>query len=311
MISIIIPVYNAERNLSQCVDSVISQTYKDWELLLVNDGSQDQSGIICNKYAGRDSRIKVYHKENGGVCSARNVGLKYAQGDFITFIDSDDWVESDILERYIETYNRTHADWVRCCYVREYGDKSHVVSIDEETILYSHADIEVFVEKHRLYGFLWNSLFKKSILDGITFDENITWCEDHIFSYQYVLRCRSVAIITSPLYHYRINESASLSTQINPLIWTEATVKLYQLRMLMMDGDKEKIEERKKGCAIFISSMIFSLYKYCSYKERKEYKRKYMTHKHPCQSFFCRLFFSFVPFPIVDLLIRFRLKYIR
>ena len=93
-------------------------------------------------------------------------------------------------------------------------------------------------------------------------------------------------------------------------MWTEATVKLYQLRILMMDGDMEKIEERKKGCAIFISSMIFSLYKYCSYNERKEYKKKYMNQKHPCQSFFCRLFFSSIPFPIVDLLIRFRLKYI-
>lgn len=310
MISIIIPIYNAEKYLSQCIDSVINQSYKDWELLLIDDGSEDQSGIICNLYAERDNRIRVFHKENGGVCSARNIGLKYAHGDFVTFIDSDDWIDPDILEKYIETYDRTHTDLVRCCYVRESEDNCHVVTIDEEIILYNHTDIEIFVEKKRLYGFLWNSLFKKSILEGITFDENITWCEDHIFSYQYVLRCKSVAIIPSPLYHYRINESGSLSTQINPLMWTEATVKLYQLRILMMDGDREKIEERKKGCAIFISSMIFSLYKYCSYNERKEYKKKYMNQKHPCQSFFCRLFFSSIPFPIVDLLIRFRLKYI-
>ena len=97
MISIITPVYNAEKYLRCCIDSIIAQTFTDFELLLIDDGSKDKSGAICDEYAAKDARIRVFHKENGGVSSARNLGLDNAKGEWITFIDSDDWVKQDYL----------------------------------------------------------------------------------------------------------------------------------------------------------------------------------------------------------------------
>lgn len=105
MISIIIPIYKAERYLSKCVDSILAQTYADWELLLVDDGSPDNSGELCDEYAAKDKRIKVFHKENGGVSSARNLGLEMMAGEWVTFVDADDWIASDTLERCSTYFN--------------------------------------------------------------------------------------------------------------------------------------------------------------------------------------------------------------
>lgn len=104
IISIIIPVYNAEKTLSRCVNSILNQTFQDWELLLIDDGSTDRSGELCDEYASKDQRIKVFHKTNGGVSSARNIGLDYAKGEWITFIDSDDYIYDNIFD-LIPSYN--------------------------------------------------------------------------------------------------------------------------------------------------------------------------------------------------------------
>ena len=115
-ISIIVPVYNAEKTLNQCVDSIIHQSYKDWELFLIDDGSKDHSAAICDKYAQQDERIRVFHKSNGGVSSARNVGLDNAVGEWITFIDSDDWVENNYLENL---YQNDENDIVASYFIAE------------------------------------------------------------------------------------------------------------------------------------------------------------------------------------------------
>ena len=104
-ISVIIPVYNAEKYLYRCIDSVLAQTYQDFELLLIDDGSKDSSGAICDEYAAKDARVRVFHKENGGVSSARNVGLDHARGEWITFVDADDWISMDWLKEMM-----THSD---------------------------------------------------------------------------------------------------------------------------------------------------------------------------------------------------------
>ena len=113
-ISVIIPVYNAESTLRRCVDSVLAQTFTDFECLLINDGSKDKSGEICDEYARKDSRVKVFHKENGGVSSARNVGLDNARGEWVSFVDSDDWVEGDILESMYKTALLSGSSLVTC-----------------------------------------------------------------------------------------------------------------------------------------------------------------------------------------------------
>ena len=111
-ISIIVPVYNAERYLHRCIDSILAQTFRDFELLLIDDGSKDNSGYICDEYAEKDERVKVWHKENGGVSSARNVGLDNARGEWVTFADSDDWLESNAFAYYDELTNKHTFDYL-------------------------------------------------------------------------------------------------------------------------------------------------------------------------------------------------------
>ena len=121
MISIIVPVYNTEKYLDQCIQSVLVQTYTNWELLLINDGSTDLSGTICDQYATKDRRIRVFHKENGGVSSARNVGLDNARGKWIMFIDADDWVEPSMLKELRTVALDNNADYVYCDLLFDYG----------------------------------------------------------------------------------------------------------------------------------------------------------------------------------------------
>ena len=117
LISVIVPVYNTEKYLGRCVDSIINQTYTNLEIILVDDGSPDNSPAICDEYAKKDQRIKVIHKENGGLSSARNAGLDIAKGDFISFIDSDDWVEKDLFEVLVSLYGKTQAEIIASSFV--------------------------------------------------------------------------------------------------------------------------------------------------------------------------------------------------
>lgn len=124
LISIIVPVYNVEKYLNKCIDSIINQTYKNIEIILVDDGSTDNSGKICDEYLLRDSRIKVIHKNNGGLSSARNEGINISSGEYIGFVDSDDWVEPNMYEEMYKKILYSNADIVDCGYWKEYENKS-------------------------------------------------------------------------------------------------------------------------------------------------------------------------------------------
>ena len=123
-VSIIVPIYNVERYLEACIESILSQTYENFELILVDDGSPDQCGIMCDKYAVQDSRIKVIHKENQGLGMARNTGLDYATGEFVCFVDSDDWIEPNAVECWIEAQKKYNADIVMCNYQKRNNERS-------------------------------------------------------------------------------------------------------------------------------------------------------------------------------------------
>ena len=128
-ISVIVPVYNAEKYLHRCIDSILAQTFSDFELLLIDDGSKDNSGRICDEYAAKDSRIRVFHKKNGGVSSARNMGLDNAKGDWITFVDSDDWVKQDYLYSMI---SQPDADLIMSSFdiIENFGKWLHIRTCD-------------------------------------------------------------------------------------------------------------------------------------------------------------------------------------
>lgn len=209
LISVIIPVYNVEQYLARCMESVINQTYKNLEIILVNDGSTDNSGKMCDEYAGKDSRIKVIHKENGGASTARNVGLSIAQGEYIGFVDSDDWIERDMYEYLLRILHDTSSD-ISACYFDRVGsmkEQKRIVLSSEDLKVLRHGEIEPFF--YRLNGepsfyAVWNCLFKKSIALRTRFLEGkIT--EDLYYIFQTYNYAEKIVVSNMIKYHYFVN----------------------------------------------------------------------------------------------------------
>ena len=224
MISIIIPVYNAERYLHQCIESVIVQTFEDWEAIFVNDGSKDGSLAICQEYAAKDKRIKVIDKSNGGPSSARNKGLENAQGEFVYFMDADDWVETKFLDNFVrnayatkrlryETQSKIATkttlepyDIVFQGYVREFADgrveKSFVM--DADTSMMTKEDIVCKLYKEHVYGWAWCKIFRREIIEKyhLRFDESLRLWEDELFTSEFLKQAKTIKTVDCHLYHY-------------------------------------------------------------------------------------------------------------
>ena len=187
VVSIIVPVYNASKTLRRCVDSVLKQEFPDFELLLVDDGSQDGSGAICDEYAALDPRVRVVHKENAGVSAARNDALDRAQGVFLQFLDSDDWITPDATKLLVRSAREHSCDMVVSDFYRVSGDRvSRRGEIDEEAVM-SREDFASHMMENPAdyyYGVLWNKLFRREIVEAhrLRMDVNIRWCEDFLFN---------------------------------------------------------------------------------------------------------------------------------
>lgn len=199
-ISVIIPIYNSESKLERTIKSILSQIYQNWELVLIDDGSSDNSGNICDKYAAADNRIKVFHTQNGGVSKARNLGLSVSTGDWVTFCDSDDELFPNALNSYLSAIN-DNVDLIRGGFVRTKGRSidriatRQIVSSDKENIIKICA-----LSKYEAY--IWNSCFRRRILLDIRFNESITWCEDHLFTFRAISKSRAVVFIPDLVYKY-------------------------------------------------------------------------------------------------------------
>lgn len=202
-ISVIVPVYNAEKWLRRCVDSILAQTFTDFELLLIDDGSTDSSGAICDEYSARDTRVHVFHKSNGGVSSARNIGLENSRGEYISFVDSDDWIEPEYLECLFN--NIGGADISICDFVIKGSDEiwpdkieSLAISTDRLVTFYT----ETFPFCHLTAP--WVKLYKKSIVtnNNIRFNEDISTLEDTIFVLDYLKWVGNISCSNRKLYNY-------------------------------------------------------------------------------------------------------------
>lgn len=208
-ISVIVPVYNAEKYLSRCIDSIIAQTFIDFELLLINDGSKDDSGDICDKYAIKDKRVKVFHKKNGGVSSARNFGIEKSIGTYISFVDSDDEVVSSYLKTLYDNIIKSDIVFFSSVWYYEDGCESIITSGEYYSCKRKEIESALFhlmknETKHNLLGFTWNKIFKSDIIKkhNIKFVENLSISEDEIFTLDYCQYIDSLCIIKNPLYYY-------------------------------------------------------------------------------------------------------------
>lgn len=210
LISIVVPIYNTEEYLRKCINSIINQTFKNIEVVLVNDGSTDSCGKICEEYAARDNRIKVIHKENAGVSAARNSGIEICTGEYIGFVDSDDWIEKDMFEILYDTVNRNNSD-ISICNI--YDDKR--IDIEPYEVYTYDKDnfcIEMFTG-NSFEGYLCNKLFKAELFEFVRLDEEIGIIEDLLLIYN-ILKSRntiSATYITKGLYHYIERENSALN----------------------------------------------------------------------------------------------------
>ena len=204
-VSVIIPVYNVEEYLQECLDSMLDQTYKHLEIILIDDGSQDRCPYICDQYATKDDRIKVIHKKNGGAASARNLGLEIASGEYISFVDSDDYVDKYYIQNLTEQLENTKSDIAVCSYVSVSSDKK-IPEILEKTGDYIGRDYLLQFLTDWRCGLIWNKLFSKKVIGDIRFEEGHI-IDDEFFTYLVVLNARRVYVKNKQLYYYREREN--------------------------------------------------------------------------------------------------------
>lgn len=203
MISIIVPVYNSEKTLQRCLDSLLMQTYRDLEIIIINDGSNDNSDYICNNYADKDSRIRYQNRPNGGVSAARNFGLDMARGDYIAFVDSDDYLEHDMYQKMSVEAAAKDADMVFVKYKVFGGDDSYNKQEDNLTDAVINKNLRWFILSERnVMGVVWRTFFKKRAIGNLRFNENIKEAEDLCFMLECLAKANNVSVIDEYLYNY-------------------------------------------------------------------------------------------------------------
>ena len=217
MVSIIVPIYNAENYLRRCVDSILNQEYTDFELLLVNDGSTDASGDICEEYGDRDPRVIVIPKENTGVSDSRNRALDRARGKYLQFLDSDDWITPDATRLFVRAAEEYGCDMVISDFYRVVGERlSTKGDIEEEGVLTREEFAAHMMENPAdfYYGVLWNKLYRRDIVEehNLRMDTDINWCEDFMFNLEYIRYAKVFYALHAPIYYY-VKRKGSLASQ--------------------------------------------------------------------------------------------------
>lgn len=230
LISIIVPVYNCEQYIDKCISSILDQTYKNIEVICIDDGSPDNSAEILDSYAEKDKRVKVIHKKNGGVSFARNDGIKAANGKFIVFVDGDDWIDTDTVSTMVQTATENNADVVMCCYVKEFSDHSVTSHIFDGDVFYQGADLKNKIHR-RLIGPLnqelatpqnadiliapWMQLFKAKVCCMYEFYDinKLGTFEDGLYQIDVYRDFERFVYIDRPFYHYRKDNETSITTK--------------------------------------------------------------------------------------------------
>ena len=213
-ISIIVPVYNVEKYLSKCIDSIINQTYKNIEIILVDDGSTDNSSKICDKYAKKDNRIKVIHKKNGGLSDARNVGIENANGIYVSFIDSDDYVELTMIERLYNSCLKYNSEISCCGKFVEYDNKVVLKNIGKDFCVSSKEALVRMLTFDNIDTSAWDKLYLKELFDEIHYPLHVYY-EDMGTTYKLIDSANKVSFIKTPEYHYLIRKGSILNSKFN------------------------------------------------------------------------------------------------
>ena len=203
LISVIIPVYNVENYLEKCIESLVSQTYHNLEIILVDDGATDCCPQLCDTWALKDSRIIVIHKTNGGLSDARNAGMQLAKGEYIAFIDSDDWIETEAFQKMLNRMIEDNSDVVSCGvkWVSESGKLLSEVSVAKNEVIDMHTAVSEIISDGKLKQHVWNKLYKRNLIADIPFEKG-KYHEDVFWSYQVFGRAKRVSLMIDSFYNY-------------------------------------------------------------------------------------------------------------
>ena len=211
LISVIVPIYKVENYLDRCVKSIVEQTYPNLEIILVDDGSPDQCPKLCDEWAKKDQRIKVIHKENGGLSDARNVGMKIMMGDYVSYIDSDDWIAEDMYETMLDAIKKNHADICECGFERTSGmiENARTQQNDQAVILEKENALLAVVEE-KIQPVVWNKLYKREIVETLYFEVG-KYNEDEFFTYKAIEKAEKIVQIPYIGYYYFFREDSIIN----------------------------------------------------------------------------------------------------
>ena len=216
-LSIVVPVYKVEKYLPKCIDSILAQTFRDFELILIDDGSPDNCGAICDDYAARDSRIKVIHQENAGVSAARNAGLDIATGTYLGFVDSDDWIEPEMYETMIATAKEKQVDVVVCGirYCTDSGESIRSDLIDNRAYTAEEMLKALYGKPNPTGGAMWNKILLREKVIHVRLNKNISMAEDWVYLFECYEKCETAYHI--PSVFYNVVERPSSATRHNEI----------------------------------------------------------------------------------------------
>lgn len=215
-VSVVVPIYKVEKYLRKCVDSILNQTYSNIEIILVDDGSPDNCGKVADDYAQADERVKTVHKQNGGLSDARNYGMQYVTGEFIIFVDSDDWLESKMIEELVYNSRKYGADVVQTAFYYAYDDyllfdNQHYPKNDPPIVLDNKSLMYELVVNERVKNFAWGKLYKTSIIKDIPFEKGVLF-EDVFWAHKVMHRLKKFVILNEPLCYYYQRSDSIVST---------------------------------------------------------------------------------------------------
>ena len=251
-VTVIVPVYNAEEYLNRCVDSILNQEYEDLEMILVNDGSTDRSGEICQAYEVKDPRVILLTKENSGVSDSRNLAISQAAGKYLQFVDSDDWLAPDATRLMVRRMEETGCDLVIADFYRVSGEfVSHKGDIEEDGVMTQEEFAAHMMENPAdfYYGVLWNKLYRRELVERyeLHMDREISWCEDFMFNLEYLRHAESICALRTPVYYYlkRRGSLVSQGMNLSKVIRTKLMVFEYYDNFYRHVLDEEDYEKNR------------------------------------------------------------------
>ncbi len=291
-VSIVIPVYNIKNYIDRCLTSIISQTYSNIQIIIIDDGSIDGSSEICDKYSVLDDRIEVVHIENGGVGNARNIGIEKANGEYILFIDGDDYIENSYIETLINSIIENKSDLAIVDYYLQIGNKrfSNSINTNEKILFDNKSALDNILNEDLYLGYLWNKLFKLKIIkdNNIRFDRRIRIWEDLLFCIEYIDCIKNVVYTRTPLYTYIQRDNSAVSAKNSTSDYTKlyAMDKAYCIAFKYKGEFLEKIQDMYANTYISvyyeqISQMgSFDKTFYLEYKNKMKKIHGNLTNKH-------------------------------